>query len=219
MNLIKQIIVVPLLITIIGVSVVYFTHPYVNFGVEYLPSSLPPLAANIPAHPVVDLSKKSQKIIEGQLTGPECLCFDPLHSDIFYTGAADGYIYRVNITTDKATKIVATGGRPLGVKFDVHHNLIVCDAVKGLLSIETKTNKVTILSTSAAGRNINFANYVDIAKDGKIYFTDAMRIAPVYAQTYWDTYTPSLAGSIAGNPSQGRYFLFFFVLIYVLHVV
>jgi sugar lactone lactonase YvrE len=65
-----------------------------------------------------------------------------------------------------------TYGRPLGMKFDEHGNLIVADAVKGLLSIAAD-GSITILSNQADGVPFNCTNDLDIALDGTIYFTDA----------------------------------------------
>ena len=63
-------------------------------------------------------------------------------------------------------------GRPLGMKFDENENLIVCDADKGLLSINPQ-GVVTVLATSANGIPFKFTDALDIASDGIIYFTDA----------------------------------------------
>ena len=65
-----------------------------------------------------------------------------------------------------------TGGRPLGMEFDAQDNLIVCDAHKGLLSIDPK-GTVTTLATEEGGVKFGFTDDLAIAKDGTIYFTDA----------------------------------------------
>ena len=67
-----------------------------------------------------------------------------------------------------------TGGRPLGMAFDLEDNLIVADAIQGLLSIDM-SGQVTSLSIKSDTDNIpyNFVDDLDIASDGKIYFSDA----------------------------------------------
>ena len=50
--------------------------------------------------------------------------------------------------------------------------MIVCDAYKGLLSINP-VGEVEVLTDSAEGVPFLFADDLDIASDGKIYFTDA----------------------------------------------
>jgi sugar lactone lactonase YvrE len=67
---------------------------------------------------------------------------------------------------------VNTGGRPLGIEFDRHGNLIVADAFKGLLSISSEGD-ITTLVDSVEGIAINYADDVDIASNGNIYFSDA----------------------------------------------
>lgn len=81
-----------------------------------------------------------------------------------------------------------TGGRPLGIEFDGQGNLIVADAYKGLLSIDAN-GAVTTLVNSVEGVEVNYADDVDIAKNGKIYFSDAS--TKFYAKKY-GTYQASL---------------------------
>ena len=67
-----------------------------------------------------------------------------------------------------------TKGRPLGMAFDSEENLIVADAIRGLISIDIN-GEVKILSTQSDSDKIpfNFVDDLDIASDGKIYFSDA----------------------------------------------
>ena len=67
-----------------------------------------------------------------------------------------------------------TKGRPLGMAFDLEENLIVADAIKGLLLIDAG-GTVNILSIQSDSDNIpfRFVDDLDIASDGKIYFSDA----------------------------------------------
>src|SRR6185295_12743000 len=51
-------------------------------------------------------------------------------------------------------------------------NLIVADAFKGLLSI-SPDGQISVLTTEAGGMRFAFTDDVDIASDGKIYFSDA----------------------------------------------
>jgi len=56
--------------------------------------------------------------------------------------------------------------------FDHQGNLIVADAWKGLLSI-SPAGEITVLAREAEGTPFRFTDDVDIADDGRIYFTDA----------------------------------------------
>ena len=67
-----------------------------------------------------------------------------------------------------------TKGRPLGMAFDLEGNLIVADAIQGLLLIDM-SGTVNTLSIKSDSDNIpfKFVDDLDIASDGKIYFSDA----------------------------------------------
>ena len=58
--------------------------------------------------------------------------------------------------------------------FDSNDNLIVADAIQGLISIDD-SGEVTSLSIKSDSDNIpfKFVDDLDIASDGKIYFSDA----------------------------------------------
>ena len=92
-----------------------------------------------------------------------------------YTGLEDGSIVRLK--ADGSTppeKVASTGGRPLGLKFAADGALIVADARRGLLSI-APDGTVSVLAVKADGTPIAFADDLDIAADGTIYFSDASR--------------------------------------------
>lgn len=95
---------------------------------------------------------------------------------------------------------VSTGGRPLGIEFDKEDNLIVADAFKGLLSI-SPDGDITVLANSADGLEILYADDLDIASDGKIYFSDAS--VKFSGQQYGGTLEASLL-DILEHGGQGR---------------
>ncbi len=111
----------------------------------------------------------AQAVARGELYGPEDVDVDS--EGRFYAALEDGRIARV--TEDGAVEDwVHTGGRPLGMDFDPAGNLVVCDAVKGLLSV-APDGAVTTLATEADGVAFGFADDVDVGSDGVIYFSDA----------------------------------------------
>jgi sugar lactone lactonase YvrE len=108
----------------------------------------------------------------------------------------DGHVYFALLSgdikfLDSAGQIqpwVNTGGRPLGIEFDQHGNLLVADAFKGLLSI-SPAGDITTLVDSVEGVAVHYADDVDIASNGNIYFSDAS--SKFHAKEY-GTYGASL---------------------------
>ena len=119
--------------------------------------------------------RQAHLIAEGKVHGGEDVAVDA--QGRIYTGTIDGRIVRVNLgpNDDEDIEIFAeTGGRPLGLDFDdVSGELIVADAVKGLLAVD-RQGKITELATEADGVPFGLADDVDVSRDGqKIYFSDA----------------------------------------------
>jgi len=115
--------------------------------------------------------RSPQKLIPEAGLGPEDVTRGA--DSLFYTGLQDGRILRFRAGSDSQPELfVNTGGRPLGMQFDAHGNLIVADAFKGLLSI-SPDRAITILTDSVAGKRMLFPDDLDIAQDGVIWFTDA----------------------------------------------
>ena len=95
-----------------------------------------------------------------------------------YAGMASGNIVRFNADGSAQQIFSNTGGRPLGLAFAADGQLIVADAIKGLLSVALD-GAVGVLATKVQGAPILFPNAVVVARNGKIYFTDSsMRFAP-----------------------------------------
>lgn len=87
-----------------------------------------------------------------------------------YGGQLNGDIIQFDGTQRKV--FASTGGRPLGLHFDADENLIVADAIKGLLSINS-AGKITVLVDEYEGKKLIFVDDVEIAEDSLIYFSDA----------------------------------------------
>ncbi|HXT62662.1 MAG TPA: SMP-30/gluconolactonase/LRE family protein [Pyrinomonadaceae bacterium] len=144
----------------------------------FWPVPIDPVAWNPPAAPELtgvyaqnsELSNIQRLPIEG--SQPEDVAIDS--QGRIYTGVNDGHIYRLQADGTQPQVFSHTYGRPLGLKFDQNGNLIVADAVKGLLSI-APDGSVTVLSNQADGEFFKCTNDLDIAADGTIYFTDASR--------------------------------------------
>ncbi|MBK7119820.1 MAG: SMP-30/gluconolactonase/LRE family protein [Comamonadaceae bacterium] len=95
-----------------------------------------------------------------------------------YTTVLSGNILRMNPDGSGREVFANTGGRVLGFDFDATGNLIAADAIKGLLSIGPD-RKITVLADQVGGDPIRYADAVVVARNGKIYLSDAStRFAP-----------------------------------------
>lgn len=113
---------------------------------------------------------KLQTIPLGTEEGPEHLVV--ARDGKLYATVASGAILRMNPDGSGQEVVANTGGRVLGFDFDAAGNLIAADAFRGLLSI-SPDKKVTVLADKAAGIPILYANAVVVARNGKVYFSDA----------------------------------------------
>ncbi|HXL79316.1 MAG TPA: SMP-30/gluconolactonase/LRE family protein [Pyrinomonadaceae bacterium] len=95
-----------------------------------------------------------------------------------YAGLDDGRIMRLQADGTRPEEFSNTRGRPLGLIFDGNGNLIVADAIAGLLSI-AHDGSVSVLTTEADGLRFACTNDLDVARDGTIYFTDASSKFPL----------------------------------------
>lgn len=135
-------------------------------SVAWTPPPAPPMADSFAPN---EKLRDSELIAKGKVYGPEDVDIDK--DGVIYGGTQDGKIVKVH-PDSRVETWVKTGGRPLGLHFDANGNLIVCDAYKGLLSINP-AGEIQVLTNSAEGVPFKFTDDLDIASDGKIYFTDA----------------------------------------------
>ncbi len=102
--------------------------------------------------------------------GPEDLAMDA--AGYIYAGLVNGKIVRFQADGSNPEIFAETGGRPLGLAFDSLGKLIVADAEKGLLLVDEEGGVLPLTSTYK-GQPFHFVDDLDIAADGKIYFSDA----------------------------------------------
>ncbi|MEM6806574.1 MAG: SMP-30/gluconolactonase/LRE family protein [Bacteroidota bacterium] len=116
------------------------------------------------------LASVDRHLISEYGMGPEDVAIDT--SGNVFVGLSNGKIIRFTANTWESSEFADTEGRPLGVQFDSLENLIVADAVKGLLSISPDAN-IELLTDSYEGKKMGFVDDLDIGSDGTIYFSDA----------------------------------------------
>ena len=106
--------------------------------------------------------------------GPEDIV--PLPDGRLLTATQQGYILSVTPGSGAVEVVAETGGVPLGMEMGSDGRLLVADAHKGLLAVgldgtvEVLTDEVM---TSSGATPILYADDLDVAADGVVYFTDA----------------------------------------------
>ncbi|MDF1821274.1 MAG: SMP-30/gluconolactonase/LRE family protein [Alcanivoracaceae bacterium] len=143
----------------------------------FWPVPVEPVAWQAPQAPALDGAYAPNdrlagviRLAEGEGTGPEDVAIDAL--GMLYVGYDDGRVVRFDARGENPDLIADTGGRPLGLDFAPDGTLVVADAVKGLLRIGPG-GQIDVLATGADGVPFRFTDDVDVADNGKIYFSDA----------------------------------------------
>jgi sugar lactone lactonase YvrE len=117
-------------------------------------------------------------LFKDMVDAPEDVVVGP--DEAIYTGLANGDIVRISLQSlsnnsprAETIEIIAnTQGRPLGIKFDQAGNMIIADASKGLIKLDTNGD-FTVLASEFDGKKMLLVDYLDIAQNGDIYFSDA----------------------------------------------
>jgi sugar lactone lactonase YvrE len=117
-----------------------------------------------------------QRLSVGQGHAPEDVAVDA--EGRIYGGLEDGRIVQLQPDGTQPRVFADTHGRPLGLVFDRDGNLLVADALKGLLSID-KAGQVKLLADQVEGVKFGCLNDLDVAADGTIYFTEASNKFPM----------------------------------------
>lgn len=162
----KRFILRVIILLVVVVLAYLLTWPVPINPASWIPPSAPQLTGQYATNS--ELSRIERLKIEG--FAPEDVAFDS--QDRIYCGDDAGQILRFQPDGTKPELFANTKGRPLGLIFDRYGNLIVADAIIGLMSI-APDGKGTVLATEAEGVPFRCPNDLDVAADGTIYFTDA----------------------------------------------
>ncbi len=101
--------------------------------------------------------------------GPEDIVSDA--NGVLYTALADGKILRID--GGSVTTLGQVPGRILGLAIGPQQQLYAADAYRGLLEIDRQRGGATVLLDEVEGKPLVYANNLDVASDGKIYFSEA----------------------------------------------
>lgn len=157
-----------------------------------------------------DILRSAEALCLGQVEGPEDVLLDS--QDRMYCGTRQGWIVRSSPPHyDKVEIFARIGGRPLGLAMDGDENLYVCVAGMGLylvtpqgevrrLADRTNRSLFTVIDNS----RLRLADDLDIAPDGKVYFSEA-----TYRFEMHEWMFDSLEGRASGrvccyDPATGR---------------
>ncbi len=103
--------------------------------------------------------------------GPEDIVADS--DGVLYTALADGEILRIE--GDAVVTLGQVEGRVLGLAIGPQQQLYAADAYRGLLEIDRQSGAASVLLDQVEGKPLVYANNLDVASDGKIYFSEASR--------------------------------------------
>jgi sugar lactone lactonase YvrE len=176
MTLIKRLLFV--VVILVAAAIVYLlVAPVAITPAAWTPPPAPTLTGQYEQNSRL---QKVERLAAGDGHKPEDVALDS--AGRIYTGFEDGRIIQLQSDGTQPKVFADTKGRPLGLIFDSVGNLIVADAISGLLSIDPKGGMKT-LSKGIDGRSYGCLNDLDIAKDGTIYFTEASSKYPMSAFT------------------------------------
>ncbi|MEP2717945.1 SMP-30/gluconolactonase/LRE family protein [Pseudophaeobacter sp.] len=106
--------------------------------------------------------------LPGGAVGPEDLAVMP--DGKIYTTDLAGALYRIDGVAPE--KIEDLGGRPLGLKVGRDGALYISDSYRGLMRW-TGPGKLETLVDEVEGAPLIYANQLDIARDGTVYFSNS----------------------------------------------
>jgi len=166
--------VATLIILILAAALVYLLFAPVPIApAAWTPPTAPTLTGQYEKNTRLSAT---QKLSLGEGHKPEDVALDA--EGKIYAGFEDGRIMVLQPDGTQPRVFANTGGRPLGLIFDRSGNLIVADAIKGLLSVN-KSGEVKLLAADADGEKFSCLNDLDAGADGTIYFTEASHKFPM----------------------------------------
>ncbi len=162
------------LVCIVAIAIAYLAFwPVPVSPVAWTPPAPPELTGRYQQN---SLLSTTERLSLGEGFAPEGIVVDSQNR--IYSGFDDGRIIRLQPDGTQPETFANTRGRLLGMTFDKDGKLIVADANQGLLSIAAD-GSISTLATQSDGVPFRCTNVVDIANDGRIYFSDASNKFPL----------------------------------------
>ncbi len=121
-------------------------------------------------------------------SGPEDAAVGP--NGAVYASTHSGKVLRLDIETGDVTEFATPGGRVLGLEFSTNGELYAANALRGLTKFSADGTETILADEAGDGSPIGFADDLDIARNGTVYFSDASTKFGV------DAYAGTLAASM-----------------------
>ena len=172
MTLVKRIFIVILVLILASVAYLLLA-PVPISPIAWTPPIAPTLTGQYAQN---TLLAQVQRLSLGDGHNPEDVAIDS--EGRIYAGFEDGRIVQLQANGTGPRVFANTQGRPLGLAFDQSGNLIVADAIRGLLAVD-KSGAIKILVTENDGAKFGCLNDLDIGEDGTVYFTEASSKYPM----------------------------------------
>lgn len=157
-----------------GLTSALLALSFVVWPMEVDPVAFEAPAAPSPVPPDNRLAGVQRISLDGR-TGPEDVVMGP--DGTLYAAVFEGEVLRKKPNAPRWDTFVRTGGRPLGLVFDLHGNLLVADPYRGLLRVDPSGTIRTLIPARHLApegeASLCYANNVDVAPDGVIYVTDS----------------------------------------------
>ncbi len=163
---------------LLGLLLAYVCSGCAIHPLAWSPAAAPALAGATASNEALT---SSDKIALGGHFGPEDIIFDA--SGNLYCGvhdAADDFSNGKILKIDPAGKIETyydAQSWVAGLHFDADGNLIALSHREGLISISPNKTVTVLAKTDAQGQPFLIPNGLDIASDGKIYFSNTSEVA------------------------------------------
>lgn len=161
-----------------------------------------------------DALRRAVRLFEGAVRGSESVAVAPDGTMVMCDKF--GWVWEAKAAAGTGVPTLARAplahlgpGRPLGFHHDAAGNLYVCMAGAGLVKLDAATKAVTVAASAvslrdpvAPGSPILYANDLDVAPDGTVYFTDSTPYGPARNRAgFWDTMEAYTLSLLAGAPA------------------
>ncbi|KAA6420084.1 hypothetical protein WJX79_007601 [Trebouxia sp. C0005] len=186
--------------------------PYPCFQVvQAIPSEQRPAPSDLQGPYAINLHlQKAKKLFENEISGVETVSIS--QEGTLYLPDKLGQIWTSKDGgRGKLEQLGYAGGRPLGGHVYANGDAIFCDMIKGLVRVNGTSGLTTILAkrvsltaSKTPGSEIIFADDLDVASDGTVYFTTLTDVPPIPASTNeYDALKPCVLNILQGS-AQGR---------------